>query len=764
MRELPEVRVDLHVHSEYSNNPYSWLLRAARSSECYTTVSQVYETATRRGMDLVTIADHDTIDGARELMALGHSNTFMSEEVSARFPSDGCVVHTILIGLSEAQHDEVQRLRHDIYDLTRYLQEQRLSYFLCHPLSQVNRRLTSSHLEECLLMFPNLELRNGMRDAADEQCLLRLVGGLTAETLAKWAEAHPDTPFLVRKPLYGYVGGSDDHGHLAIARAHTIFQGTPDANGLIVALGDRTTRPGGVGGTAEVLGLNAFSVLAGRMRDTGQLEHALGALSSDLDDGNAAATGLDLTGGNGTESTSDALDSISLGLGRAAWGGFTQAVQGVDLPAATERIGPLIRAALLSVPYTVGARWQARDRRGATTLTRQLGVPAIPRDRLRVVIATDVVDAVDGVSLGLRALVREARTTELDVHLLTAGSVDRVANGDGITRVPSLAEFSLPFYPAYRFGIPQLSAVMRHLVDRDPDLVQCSTPGPVGVVAWIAARMAGFPVVAQFHTDVPAFAARLTGDPLIGDITARALSALYNGMDQVFAPSAAAARRLEEIGVASHRIRRIARGVDLSRFGPELADPNAYRAMGIERTPVVLYAGRLSREKGLSSLLRAWRAVPDGPTLVLVGDGPRAQVLEEESRDLVAAGRVVFAGARSQSELAVLYASADLFVSPSETETFGNAVAEALASGLPAIVASQGAASELVEDDISGLVVDVHAPHAIRDAIQSLVGDPIRRRAMSIEAVRSARSRDLSRAVAGTIRAYRSVVADLADT
>ncbi len=111
-----EVRIDLHVHSRFSDRPYSWFLRSAQSAECYTTPAAVYATAKARGMNLVTLCDHDTIDGALELRAL-HDDIFISEEVSARFPEDGCIVHTIALDISETQHSEIQRLRSNIYDL-----------------------------------------------------------------------------------------------------------------------------------------------------------------------------------------------------------------------------------------------------------------------------------------------------------------------------------------------------------------------------------------------------------------------------------------------------------------------------------------------------------------------------------------------------------------------------------------------------------------------------------------------------------------------
>src|SRR5665811_2448010 len=114
-----EVKIDLHVHSSFSDRPYSWFLRSSRAAECYTSPATVYATAKARGMNLVTLCDHDTIDGALELRALA-DDTFISEEVSARFPEDGCIVHTIAVDISETQHKEIQALRGNVYELVSY--------------------------------------------------------------------------------------------------------------------------------------------------------------------------------------------------------------------------------------------------------------------------------------------------------------------------------------------------------------------------------------------------------------------------------------------------------------------------------------------------------------------------------------------------------------------------------------------------------------------------------------------------------------------
>ena len=272
MIEKPiEVKVDLHVHSHKSDEPYSWFLRSAKAAECYTPVKRVYEFAMARGMNLVTITDHDTIDGALELMEHYPENSFISEEVSARFPEDGCIVHTIALDITEEQHREIQRLRRNVYELIGYMDQSEIEYYWCHPLSMVNGRQNQVHVEKSLLMFKSLELRNGTRSYKQERELLSLIENVTPPKIEEWANKYPEVPLINTTGHYAFTGGSDDHGSLAIAKSYTTFMGQPNAASLKEALRARKTQPAGEFGSASVLAHNCYGVLGGFLESTGQL-------------------------------------------------------------------------------------------------------------------------------------------------------------------------------------------------------------------------------------------------------------------------------------------------------------------------------------------------------------------------------------------------------------------------------------------------------------------------------------------------------------
>lgn len=789
------VKIDLHVHSSFSDRPYSWFLRSSHAAECYTSPATVYATAKARGMNLVTLCDHDTIDGALELRALA-DDTFISEEVSARFPEDGCIVHTIAVDISEAQHQEIQRLRANIYELVTYLHHQGVEFSLCHPLSQVNRRLQTHHLERCLLMFRNLEIRNGTRDVAHEDALRRILGGLTPDTMTRYAERHPRTPAFNLDGRYGLVGGSDDHAGLSIARAFTTFDGARSGAGLTAALRERRTAPGGQHGSTAVLQHNAYGVLGGYLQSSAQddahahhhddHDHpreradegpspALAATISKYaeliataqeDEGPFDFGGL-LSSGH-TDPTqaqlSRLVESVLVRSSREAAGDVKDELLAARLVELADKIPALIKAITVSLPAILGARWHGHDIQSARRYSSELGFAERAREAPRVAILTDTVDDTNGVSIGLRRLAAAAVAGGQDLRLIAFGPGDHVVtDADGIVRLPAILRHRLADYPEMEFAIPHLPSLIGYLLENRIDLVQCSTPGPVGMMGLLAARTIGIPVVGQYHTDLPEYGTRLTGDPIVGAMLGKVVGWLYGAMDRVYAPSEAVVRRLAELGVRGDKVVRLRRGIDLKTFSPSRRDRQALAALVPDRgeTPLtVLYVGRLSREKGLEALLDGFaiaaRNVPRA-RLVLVGDGPQAEALRARA---AGSDRVHFLGARHGEELAMLMASSDLFASPSETETFGNTVVESQASGTPVIVAGRGAAAENMVDGITGMVVDGRRPEEIAAALQLLLTEPGARRRMGAAAAAFAQQYDMKSAAEATFREYRRFLAE----
>lgn len=712
-------------------------------------------------MDLVTLADHDTIDGALELCSRHPDDTFVSVEVSARFPEDGCIVHVIAAAVTEDQHRELQRLRRNVYELAAYLEQAGIAHFWCHPLSQVNGRLQRHHIERCFVMFRAIELRNGTRDVAHERRLLEIMDRLTPAIAADWATDHPQAPFINRDARWSCVAGSDDHGSLAIARAYTRFAGPATADRLVAALRSGATEPCGESGTGTTLAHNCYGVLAGYLRATDQrppIPESDGArqLWSLLFDNRDSAANPLWRNGHTTVVQNAVLEQIEPRLA-ASWRDrltvLFDSISRTRLGATTEALPAIANGLLLELPYLLAHRYHAADRRGANRFAAELHpAAASPIRRPAVAVFADTIDDINGVALGLRAVHAEARRAGFDLRLASCGREPRLHIDDaGIVRVPSVFEHRLAEYPEMAWSIPHLVPILRFLTEEEIDLVQCSTPGPLGIAALIAARITGTPVIGQYHTDVPEYALRIIGDPAAAAVVRTLVGWFYRALDRVLVPSRWTADLVRRLGVADDRIELVPRGIDLARFTPDRSTPDAFAALAPGDGPTLLYVGRLSREKGLDRLLAAFtgviREVPDA-RLVLVGDGPLRAELERTRPP-----RCVLAGQVTGDALAALYASADLFVFLSETETFGNVVVEAQASGLPVVVA-RGATSELIVHGQTGFAVDPADPREVHRAIVRLLRDGELRHRMRRDAARHAQRYGLADAVHGLFERY----------
>ena len=326
----------------------------------------------------------------------------------------------------------------------------------------------------------------------------------------------------------------------------------------------------------------------------------------------------------------------------------------------------------------------------------------------------------------------EINGVALTVHNLAAGLASRGHSVDLIR--PQQAEphrdepgidvlqvrgAALPRYPGLRFGLPATRTLCRHWSRQRPDAVYVATEGPLGWSAARAARRLGIPLVSGFHTRFDHYADHY-GLGRLAPLVRGHLRRFHQRAVATLVPTDALARELHAMGITNARLLR--RAVDTQLFHPRHRDDGLRTAWGVDAaTPAVLYVGRLAPEKNLGLAIQAFRAVQQRvpqARFVWVGDGPARVALEAANPDFV------FAGMQRGTMLARHYASADLFLFPSLSETFGNVIIEALAAGLPVVAYTEGAAREHVVDGINGCCVESGNAAAFIDAATRLASNP----------------------------------------
>lgn len=369
---------------------------------------------------------------------------------------------------------------------------------------------------------------------------------------------------------------------------------------------------------------------------------------------------------------------------------------------------------------------------------------------LRLAIFTDTyAPQVNGVARTLERLVQTVEARGGSVRVETVEDPEAAAEDPQVVRWPSRPFWA---YPQLRMAAPRRAAVLAGLEAWRPTLIHAATPFGVGLAGRSAARALGVPLVTSYHTSFSEYL-RHYGLTALDAVAWPYLRWFHNSGRRTFAPSRLVAQQLEAHGFDGVRI--WSRGVDPLRFHPRFRTAEMRAAMGARADElVVAYVGRLAPEKGVHTALEAMHAViaEHGARVrfAIAGDGPD----EVRCRAMAPAG-TWFAGALRGRALSEFYASADLFVFPSTTETFGNVVLEAMASGVPVIAPDTGATLELAHDATAALFRGGSAG-SLGAAIDALLHNADRRAALREAGLAVAATRTWDAVWDGLLAEYRA--------
>ena len=391
-----------------------------------------------------------------------------------------------------------------------------------------------------------------------------------------------------------------------------------------------------------------------------------------------------------------------------------------------QTISPLVPIGALLSPYIQAFRQPRRE--WLQDMTRVLaGTPPPFLANHKRAWFTDTLEDVNGVATTIRKMAAAGTAAGYDITVVTCRS-GTCEPGIRLKNFEPVGEFELPEYELQRLSFPPVLLIMDYLIRENFSELIISTPGPVGLSALFAAKTLGLRAVGIYHTDFPQYVRILTDDSFLETLTWDYMHWFYSQLDVIYVNSQDYRRCWIQRGIPQEKLKILPRGLDTKLFHPSKRDDHFWRDRGLRDGEAgMLFVGRISKEKNLDTLVAATRRLAEWKIAarpLFIGDGPYLPEIKRLLPDSLCTGYL------RGEELATAYASADFFVFPSTTDTFGNVVLEAQASGLPVIVSDAGGPRDLVQHGRDGFITKALDVGELANAIRRLTEDPALRRGM----------------------------------
>ena len=773
-------KCDLHIHSRYSARSEEWLFRRLDFPDSYSDPRELHRQLLERGMDFITITDHDTIEGCLKIVHLPQS--FISEQITTYFPQDPCKIHILAWGISEAQHEEIVAVRDNVYELQKYLAATQIAHAVAHPLYSINGQLAASHLERLILLFKHFEAVNGLRDALLSELAQNLFGSLTREKIDKLADRHNLVPTHPEPWQKTFTGGSDDHGGKFIASACTETPPADSAEKFLAHVRAGNCSAQGNGGTPLALSHGFYNTVSCFIQD--RFHEKLGPSAIVLEQmfsrfmegrdpteltltekGRIFAQGVlsgkifelvkpanvsmwkelsgyfqrpevkaklaeELNGVSEPERRTFLMANlVAEQLAFRLFKKFVLQISSGNMVESMQALTAIAPILIILTPYIYGFHSQAPSRKWLRKIFQELTgeIPSALQNRKRAWF-TDTLEDVNGVATTIRKMAAAGAAAGKELIVVTSRSELNIDNIP-IKNFRPIGEFELPEYELQKLSFPPILQMLDYIQRKKFSEIIISTPGPIGLTALLAAKMLNLQTSGIYHTDFPQYVRILTEDSFLESAAWHYMHWFYGQLDTVFVSSEQYRQSWINRGFDPEKLKIFPRGLDTELFNPARRDPAFWEKYGAATNGEVrlLYVGRISREKDLDVLANAYRRLREeglSVQLFVVGHGPYSQALSETLPD------AVFTGYLTGLELATAYASADVFAFPSTTDTFGNVIIEAQASGVPVVVSDSGGPKELVDDKTNGLVTKSHDVEDFTRAIRALIVDPALRERM----------------------------------
>ncbi len=746
-------KADLHVHSKYSSNPADMVLKKFGTQESYTEIEEVYRQAKERGMSLVTVTDHNTAEGSFRLLEQYPAEAFTGVELTTCFPEDGCAIHLLVYDFTREQFAELDRLRTDIYQLRDYIKKEGLPYSVAHATYGVNGRLSLAAIEKLILLFDIFECINGTRVEAYNGLLKKVLEGLTQEKIDELRRKHSIAPMSANPWVKAFTGGSDEHAGLFIGATYTTSEGD-SKDDFLRALREKRTDSGGRSNHYKTqvytflriayqnsvskksargsLAKRAFDEICGAIFDGKGLNWKTQLKIEQLKRSRKEKTRLiasqvgsmvrrlvntpDLPHEEKIDLIYETMAGLEDEFFISNFEAFREGFAKGDVVKLLSSLTAVFRSFFLSLPFLGTFRHLHQSSSIMEELRREFLGP-LKREERRILWFTDTLFDMNGVAVTLNDYAVEAAKRGLWVRMATSRQVGAPAASWRVD-LPVVYEYAPAFYPDYSLRFPSLLKSLEIIYAQSPTQIMVSTPGPVGLLGILASRLFGIPCRGIYHSDFTRMAELGLSGGSLASMVQGYIHWFYGCMDKVLVPTKETMNMLVLRGYEPSKLGLFSRGIDTARFCPREDGRSALRrARGLRDSFTLLFVGRLSKDKSVTFLADIYRELKRKNAdvqLVLAGDGPELSALKEMFKG---DGRVFFLGRVKREALSEIYALADLLVFPSTMDTFGMAVLEAQACGLPALVTNIGGPQEVIIPGKTGEVLPSADKNAWVEAI-----------------------------------------------
>ncbi|MFP4364858.1 MAG: hypothetical protein ACLFR1_13430 [Spirochaetia bacterium] len=574
-------KADLHVHSKYSNHPSEWFLQRLGTAESYTEPDFIYHTAKKRGMDFVTITDHNNAEGSFYLAEKYPEECFSGVEATAYFPEDNCKIHILIYNFTKEQFSIIQQKRKNIYDLQKYLIDEDLPHSVAHATFSVRGTIQTSHLEKLSVMFGVFEEINGARNQSNNIRCSEYLKQLSLHDLEHFRQKH-DIEYPDGFYNKGFTGGSDDHAGLFIGKTYTVSEANSKEE-FIYRLKTRQTRAEGRHHNFQAMAFSiykiAFDFAKTKAKNLGTTPYAAlheqffshkkpgfknrilinlfskrkwkeSQLKKIISKFIEAIQKLEEEDIDLRFHTVFAhISSLTDELARLCISTFKKGIRKGKFDHIVRSVSTLLPTLMLYAPFITAMASMSAGRNITGKSLQSIGKTEDYKKQ-HILICTDTLHANSNAAHAVKShMINYGEDGTYYFAVVLNQDLASILPGNISVCYPQVLEvFESPFNKNEKIRIPSILDTLNMIYMQDPDEILITSPGPMGIIGLLAAKLLDIPVRLFFFSDPAKAAGKETGDISITSTIDSYLKWFYQCCETVYLPSPDILEELERRG------------------------------------------------------------------------------------------------------------------------------------------------------------------------------------------------------------------------